>query len=42
MQKAKWLSLETLQMAEKRSERQMGKEKIYPFECMVPKNNKER
>ena len=26
----------------KRSERQMRKEKIYPFECRVPKNSKER
>ena len=25
-----------------RSERQMRKEKIYPFECRVPKNSKER
>ena len=33
---------EALQMAEKRSERQRRKGKIYPFECRVPKNNKER
>ena len=26
----------------KRSERQRRKGKIYPFECRVPKNNKER
>ena len=26
----------------KRSERQRGKGKIYPFECTVPKNSKER
>ena len=26
----------------KRSERQKRKGKIYPFECRVPKNNKER
>ena len=26
----------------KRSERQMRKGKIYPFECRVPKNSKER
>ena len=26
----------------KRSEKQMRKEKIYPFECRVPKNSKER
>ena len=40
--KAKWLSDEALQIAEKRSERQRRKGKIYPFECRVPKNNKER
>ena len=39
----KWLSEETLQIAEKkRSERQRRKGKIYPFECRVPKNSKER
>ena len=26
----------------KRSEKQRRKGKIYPFECRVPKNNKER
>ena len=40
--KAKWLSEEALQIAEKRSERQRRKENIYPFECRVPKNSKER
>ena len=41
--KAKWLSEEALQIAEKkRSERQRRKGKIYPFECRVPKNRKER
>ena len=41
--KAKWLSEEALQIAEKmRRERQMRKQKIYPFECRVPKNSKER
>ena len=42
--KAKWLSEEVLQIAEekKRSKRQRRKGKIYPFECRVPKNNKER
>ena len=40
--KAKWLSEETLQIAEKRSERQRRKGKIHPFECRLPKNNKER
>ena len=42
MQKAKWLSEEALQIAEKRSERQSRKGKIYPCECRVPKNSKER
>ena len=42
--KAKFLSEEALQIAEKkkRSERQRRKGKIYPFECRVPKNSKER
>ena len=40
--KAKWLSEEDLQIAEKRSERQRRKGKIYPSECRVPKNSKER
>ena len=40
--KAKWLSEEDLQTAMKRSERQRRKVKIYPFECRVPKNSKER
>ena len=41
--KAKWLSGEALQIAEKkRSKRQRRKRKIYPFECRVPKNSKER
>ena len=40
--KAKWLSEEALQIAEKRSGRQKRKEKIYPSECRVPKNSKER
>ena len=45
--KAKWLSEEVLQTAmkrreEKRSQRQRRKAKIYPFECRVPKNSKER
>ena len=39
---AKWLSDEALQIAEKRSERQRRKGEIYPFECRVPKNSKER
>ena len=39
--KAEWLSQEALQIAEK-SERQKRKGKIFPFECRVPKNSKER
>ena len=37
--KAKWVSKEALQIAEKRQRR---KGKIYPFECRVLKNSKER
>ena len=41
--KAKWLSEETLQITEKMgSEKQWRKGKIYPFECRVPENSKER
>ena len=42
--KAKWLSEEALQIAKKRKEAKGKgeKEKIYPFECRVPKNSKER
>ena len=40
--KAKWLSEEALQVAEKRSEKQRRKGKIYPTECRVPKNSKKR
>ena len=40
--KVKWLSEEALQRAKKRSEREKRKGKIYPFECRVPKNSKER
>ena len=40
--KAKWLSGEALQIAVKRSDKQTRKVKIYPFECRVPKNSKER
>ena len=44
MQKAKWLSEEALQIAEKkkRSERQRRKGKINPSECRLPKKTKER
>ena len=43
-QKAKWLSDKVLQKAMKRrqAKKQRRKGKIYPFECRVPKNNKER
>ena len=40
--KAKWLSEEALQIAVKKSESERRKGKIYPFECRVPKNSKER
>ena len=40
--KAKWLSKKALQIAEKRSEEKRRKGKIYPCECRVPKNSKER
>ena len=40
--KAKWFSDEALQIAVKRSKKQRQKGKIYPFECSVPKNSKER
>ena len=40
---AKWLSKEALQIAEKKGrEKQRRKGKIYPFECRVPENSKER
>ena len=40
--KAKWLSEEALQIALKRMKRQRRKGTIYPFECRVPKNSKEK
>ena len=43
--KAKWLSGEDLEIAEKKKKRcktQRRKGKIYPSECRVPKNSKER
>ena len=41
--KAKWLSEEALQIAMKRRrKKQRRKGKIYPSECRVPKNSKER
>ena len=39
--KTKWLSEEASQTAVKRREVK-GKGKIYPFECRVPENSKER
>ena len=41
-EKEKCLSEEALQIAMKRSENQRRKGKIFPFECRVPKNSKER
>ena len=41
--KAKWLSEEVLQIAEKiREAKGKGEKERYPFECRVPKNSKER
>ena len=43
--KAKWLSDEALQInscEKKRSKKQRRKGKIFPFECRLPKNSKER
>ena len=41
--KAKWLSEETLQIAEKRREaKSKGERKIQPTECRVPDNSKQR
>ena len=40
--KAKLLSEENLQIAVKRREAKGKGEKIYPFECRVPKKSKER
>ena len=41
--RAKELSEEALQIVEKkRNERQRRKGKIYPYECRVPRNSKER
>ena len=41
--KARWLSEEALQIAEKRRElKGKGEKERNPFECRVPKNRKER
>ena len=38
--KAKWLSEDALQIAQKRREAKGKGEKIYPSECRVPRNSK--
>ena len=41
--KAKWLSEEALQILRKEEKPKAKEEKkVYPFECRVPKNSKER
>ena len=42
--KAKWLTEQALQIAEKRREVKSNgeKERYYPSECRIPKNSKER
>ena len=41
--KAKWLSQEALEISVKREGKGKGeKERLYPSECRVPKNSKER
>ena len=43
--KVKWLFEEAVQInscEKKRSKRHRRKEKVYPFECRVPKNSRER
>ena len=40
--KAKCFSKKGLQIAEKRSKRQRRRGKIYPNECRIPENSKER
>ena len=44
MQRAKWLSEEALQIAERRREAKGKREKgnLYPSECRVPKNSNKR
>ena len=39
--KAKWLSEEASQIAEKRKSKSKGGKEIYPTECRVPDNSKE-
>ena len=40
--KAKWLSEESLQRAEERSEKQGRKGKVHPTKCRVTKNSRKR
>ena len=40
--KTTWLSEEALQIALKRRVAKSEEKKIYPFECRVPKNSKEK
>ena len=40
--KAKWLSEESLQIAENSREAKAMKKKIYPSKCRVPKNSKKK
>ena len=41
--KVKWLSVKALLVAEKRREvKGKGEKKIYPSECRVPENSKEK
>ena len=42
--KAKWLSEEALQIAEKkkRSKKQGKRVKVYPTKCRIPENSKDR
>ena len=40
--RAIWLSEEALQIALKRRVAKSEEKKIYPFECRVPKNSKEK
>ena len=44
MQESKMVSEEALKIAKKkrRSKKHSRKRKIYPYECRVPKNSKER
>ena len=40
--KAKWLSEEALQIAERREAKGKGERKRYPTDCRVPEKSKER